>query len=35
LQAQKVSDEPIEGQGVVLDRNALLQQILNQNKTNK
>lgn len=34
-QAQKASDAPIEGQGVVLDRNALLQQILNQNKTNK
>lgn len=32
------ADEPIEGQGVILDRNALLQQILNkptdQNKSN-
>ena len=29
------ADAPIEGNGIVLDRNTLLQQILNQNKMNK
>jgi len=29
------SDDPIEGQGVILDRNALLQQILNSQQSQK
>ena len=33
--AAAAADQPIEGQGVVLDRNALLTQILNHSKTNK
>jgi hypothetical protein len=37
LQKEKAqgAEPPVDGQGVVLDRNALLTQILNQNKLNK